>query len=297
MRAQYWKQDILEDKPEYTWKQAVTRFINESQHKRSLRTDIGHFRILDPYFSKYTLNQLNKSTIDEFIASQTKRDISVATRNRYLALLRSVLNKAYKDWEWIEKAPHIRLDKESNHVIRWITKNEAYRLLSILPRHLSILAQFALETGLRQSNVLGLKWEWIDMANRYICIPAEYSKNNRPLQILLSDKPFLNFSAIEILRQQLGNHHEYAFSYRSRPMVSINNTNFKKYLKKAGIENFRWHDLRHTWASWHIQQGTSLPVLQQLGGWSSYSMVLRYAHLSHHAIRQMIEPGILNTGT
>lgn len=56
-------------------------------------------------------------------------------------------------------------------------------------------------------------------------------------------------------------------------------------LKRAGIDNFRWHDLRHTWASWHVQNGTSLQELQQLGGWSSFEMVLRYAHLSGDALR------------
>ena len=55
---------------------------------------------------------------------------------------------------------------------------------------------------------------------------------------------------------------------------------FRKALKDCKIVNFRWHDLRHTWASWHIQSGTSLQELQQLGGWSSFVMVLRYAHLS-----------------
>lgn len=58
-----------------------------------------------------------------------------------------------------------------------------------------------------------------------------------------------------------------------------------KALKRAGIDNFRWHDLRHTWASWHVQNGTSLQELQQLGGWSSFEMVLRYAHLSGDHLR------------
>ena len=55
-------------------------------------------------------------------------------------------------------------------------------------------------------------------------------------------------------------------------------------MKRAGISDFRWHDLRHTWASWHVQNGTPLEVLMQLGGWNSYEMVLRYAHLSQSHI-------------
>ena len=60
----------------------------------------------------------------------------------------------------------------------------------------------------------------------------------------------------------------------------MNNTAWKGALKRAGIENFRWHDLRHTWASWHVQAGTPLYELQQLGGWECAEMVKRYAHLA-----------------
>jgi integrase len=60
---------------------------------------------------------------------------------------------------------------------------------------------------------------------------------------------------------------------------------WKNALERAGIENFRWHDLRHTWASWHVQNGTCLQELLFLGGWSSFEMVLRYAHLSSDHLR------------
>jgi integrase len=62
-----------------------------------------------------------------------------------------------------------------------------------------------------------------------------------------------------------------------------------KALERAGISDFRWHDLRHTWASWHVQNGTPLHELQQLGGWSTYEMVLRYAHLSSEHLRTAAE--------
>ncbi|BET97624.1 hypothetical protein TCT1_25450 [Xenorhabdus sp. TCT-1] len=58
------------------------------------------------------------------------------------------------------------------------------------------------------------------------------------------------------------------------------NTSFRTALKRAGIENFRFHDLRHTWASWLIQKGVQLSVLQEMGGWESIEMVRRYAHLT-----------------
>lgn len=63
------------------------------------------------------------------------------------------------------------------------------------------------------------------------------------------------------------------------PIKQVATKAWKKALKRAGIENFRWHDLRHTWASWHVQQGTPLHVLQELGGWESAEMARRYAHL------------------
>lgn len=65
-----------------------------------------------------------------------------------------------------------------------------------------------------------------------------------------------------------------------RDKSQANTQAWRKVLVKAGIENFRWHDLRHTWASWHVQNGTPLNVLQELGGWESTDMVRRYAHLS-----------------
>jgi integrase len=70
---------------------------------------------------------------------------------------------------------------------------------------------------------------------------------------------------------------------------ACNTKAWKKALKRAGIINFRWHDLRLTWASWHVQNGTTLQELQQLGGWASYEMVLRYAHLSSAHLKEAAE--------
>jgi integrase len=69
----------------------------------------------------------------------------------------------------------------------------------------------------------------------------------------------------------------------------VNTKAWKAALKRAGIENFRWHDLRHTWASWHAQAGTPLHVLQELGGWETTEMVRRYAHLGGDQLAEYAE--------
>lgn len=95
----------------------------------------------------------------------------------------------------------------------------------------------------------------------------------------------LNKTAIEILESRMGLHPQLVFSYEGNRIIQCSTKAWRKALKQAGIEHFRWHDLRHTWASWHVQNGTSLQELQQLGGWASFEMVLRYAHLSGDHLR------------
>ena len=84
-------------------------------------------------------------------------------------------------------------------------------------------------------------------------------------------------AALAVLQKQVGKHDEWVFPYRGGPIVQPANTAWLDALEKANLKNFRWHDLRHTWASWHVQNGTPLPVLMELGAWKDLKMVLRYA--------------------
>ena len=90
----------------------------------------------------------------------------------------------------------------------------------------------------------------------------------------------LSAAAVVVLRGQIGKHSTHVFSYRGNPVRQVNTKAWRQALLRAGIAEFRWHDLRHTWASWHAQAGTPLHVLQELGGWECVEMVRKYAHLS-----------------
>lgn len=90
----------------------------------------------------------------------------------------------------------------------------------------------------------------------------------------------MNLTAIEILNAQRGNHQHYVFVKNGKPLGGISSKVWKKALAKADISNFRWHDLRHIWASWLVQSGVPLMELKEMGGWESIEMVQRYAHLA-----------------
>ena len=136
------------------------------------------------------------------------------------------------------------------------------------------MALFALMTGIRESNLRLLRWDQVDLERSHAWIEASDSKNKRPINVPL------NQDALAILHRRRNDHERYVFVYDGHPVVDCSTAAWYKAVKRAKLVPLRWHDLRHTWASWHVQQGTPLPVLQQLGGWSSYSMVLRYAHLA-----------------
>jgi integrase len=143
--------------------------------------------------------------------------------------------------------------------------------------------EFALHTGLRESNIAQLEWSEIDFARCHAHIPAAKSKSGKAIAVPLNAK------VIDILEKQKGKHAKFVFSYRGHPIKQFNTRAWRNALKKTGIQDFRWHDLRHTWASWHIQTGTSLQELQQLGGWASFEMVLRYAHFSSDHLKRAAE--------
>lgn len=270
-------------KPQRTWVEAETRWLQEMKHKRTILQDIERFEYLQGFFQNLCLKDITKDRIREVILAKEKDNVKPSTINRYLSLIRAVLNKAYKEWDWLASVPYIKSRPENNERIRWITQSEANRLLQELPDHLCLLAEFSLQTGARRSNALNVRWTDIDLNRRIWTIQADDSKNGYIHTVPLNNK------AIEVLRKCYNRHKEFVFVYEGNPIRECNTEAFKKALIRAGIVDFTWHDLRHTWASWHVQQGTSLLELQKLGGWRSIKMVFRYAHLCPNHLMKAAE--------
>lgn len=272
--AERWRIDKLGEKPRRSWKEAVTRWLKESSHKASIADSRSALRWLDQHLADLMLDEITREKIDAITEHRLNDGVSNATVNRTLEVLRAVLRRARDEWEWIDKVPKVRMLEEEKHRIRWLTKEESELLLSELPEHLAEMVRFSLATGLRQRNVTQLEWSQVNLEDRVAWIHPDQAKARKAISVPL------NAAAVLVLRRQQGKHPSYVFTYRGNPVKQVRTKAWTKALERAGITDFRWHDLRHTWASWHVQQGTPLHVLQELGGWETADMVKRYAHLN-----------------
>lgn len=283
LKAELWKVARLGNKPDRVWEETVMRWLNETTHKATHEKDKAHLRWLDSYLRGITLTAISRDAIDRLTRARLAEGVSNATVNRMLEVLRAILRKAATEWEWIDHIPNIRMLPEPKRRIRWITRDEADRLIAELPEHLAAMVRFSLSTGLRQRNVVALQWTQVDLKRRIAWIHPDQAKARQGIAVPL------NAEAIVVLRQQQGKHLSRVFTYQGRPVKQVNTAAWKKALARAGITDFRWHDLRHTWASWHVQAGTPLNVLQELGGWESASMVRRYAHFAADHLAEYAE--------
>ena len=283
LSARLWDESRLGVKPSHTWNEAVLRWLTERQYKTTVKEDKAHLRWVDKYLGNVELHTINRDLIDRITAERIADGVSNATVNRLLEVVRAILRKAVYEWEWLDRHPKIRLLPVPKRRVRWLTHDEAEKLLAELPSHLSAMARFSLETGLRKSNVTGLQWSQVDLERRTAWIHPDQAKARKAIAVPLSAR------AVIVLREQVGKHPLQVFTYEGSPVRQVNTKAWRSALQRAGIKDFRWHDLRHTWASWHVQAGTPLHALQELGGWETVEMVRKYAHLSSEHLAAYVD--------
>jgi integrase len=278
LKAERWERSKLGVKQRRTWQDAVVKFLEETSHKRTHARDKSILRWLDTYLGDKYLDEIDRAVVDHIKATRAKL-ATQSTANRYLAVIRTVLRKACHEWEWVERVPKVSLYREKEGRIRSLTQAEFATLMQELPPHLADMALFSVATGLRQGNVRLLEWAEVNLELRHAWITADKHKNGQPHAVPLND------AAIDVLKRQIGKHEQYVFTYQGNPIANVSTKAWWAALERAGIDNFRWHDLRHTFATWHRQAGTPTHELQRLGGWKTLSMVERYAHVAPEGLQ------------
>lgn len=256
-----------------TWGDAVMLWVGAATRSES---ELLSLRKFARHFKDCALTEVDRDSLQKALAFCK----TAGTYNRYRSMIQAVLNRA-KDEGWVRDVP--QLPTRTNKKVKprkWLTHEQWEKLYAELPAHMKPMAEFSIETGLRQANVLGLTWDRTDLARKLVWIEGEETKAGKPISVPLSDR------ALEILEAQKGAHATHVFVFRGRPIKKVKSA-FQLACLRAGVghitkenkyQGFTWHGFRHTWATWHVQNGTPLEVLQKLGAWSDLRMVMTYAH-------------------
>lgn len=257
----------------------LTRYLDETKRLlkshyavtsvlATVRAELGHKRLID----------LNGPDVHGYVQARLNKGIKPATINHELSVISAAVNHAVRKWgvnianpvryQWLKTGP-LRL--------RYLEKHEAKLLLDHAHKLRPDLANFirlAINTGCRKTELLLLKWSDVNIERRYMLLRPENTKGNKR-RILP-----LNAGAIQALTQQKQEiKTEWVFARQNGERVKTFNWLFRKAARQAGIEDFRIHDLRHTFASWLVSEGVELVKVRDLLGHSSIKMTERYAHL------------------
>lgn len=281
LKAGAWREVQLKES-QATWPQAVVSWLQSTTHKDRSGVE-EKLRWLHPHLAGRSLREIDRRVLYALRDAKLAEGVRPATVNRHLAVVSAVLNHAHKRG-WLDSVPPIPKMKEPKGKERWLTLDEAETLLAALramPRsgHVADMVEFGLFTGLREANICGLEWERV--TDTHCWIPE--TKSGKALRVPLASR------AREVLDRWRGRDERWVFVYRGKRLYKVGKTILPKVCADLGWHDVSFHTMRHSWASWHAQAGTPLAMIQKLGGWSSYQMVQRYAHLAPDTADQFAE--------
>lgn len=269
-------------KPRRTYDEMMTRFFEEhlpTMKPGAAQRYIVSARSLNPHFRGHYLDQLTKGSIADFVSARRK-EVTDATIRRDLACLSSALSCAVR-WDWTEHNVMRSLDKraikEARPRIRWLTRGEYGKILAKASSAMLPIVTLLVETGMRLGELLALEWRDVNLDRREIYLHGPRTKTGSSRTVPLSDE------AIATLRT-LPRHLTCPLVLFTKPGNGYLVTGISRRLQRlhalAGVKDFRAHDYRHTFASWHLQRGGRIERLQAILGHSRIEQTMKYAHLA-----------------
>ncbi len=260
---------------------------DQAQQLRWWKTEIGSYALAD--VSPSLLAECRDKLGHEITKRSKPR--SPASVVRYLAALSHVFTTAVKEWGWMEDNPmrKVTKPKESRGRVRFLSEDERPRLLKACHEsrnpYLYSVVVLALSTGMRQAEIMGLTWDDVDL-NRGRAILHE-TKNNERRAVAITGHALELLKELSKVRRIDSN---FLFPSKGNRRKPINlRAPWEAALKRAEVEDFRFHDLRHTAASYLAMNGASLAEIAEVLGHKTLEMVKRYAHLSEGHTASVVE--------
>jgi len=269
-------------RPKRTFRQAATKYLNESQHKRRIADEATHLRQLDPFIGNLLVEGVHMGTLQPFIEARRRDGIKTKSINLALGVVRHILNLAASEWldennmTWLLSPPKIKLlrvdDARLPYPLSW---DEQACLFRELPGHLKRMSLFKVNTGCREQEVCGLRWDWEvpvpELETSIFIIPAVHVKNGDDRLVVL------NQVARSVVAEARGKHAEYVFTFQDHPVTAMNNSAWQSARVRAGLPQVRVHDLKHTFGRRLRAAGVSFEDRQDLLGHKSGRITTHYS--------------------
>ncbi len=255
--------------------------------KRSWKSDYYYLSAnLIPYFGEYLISKITCLFIDQYVVKRCEDGVQKSTINRELACLRKMFNKAI-DWDYLEENPcrkEMFFSEKDNLKERVLSTEEERRLFESCSDHLRPILITAIQTGMRKSEILNLKWENVDFERKEIKV--RNSKSGNPRFIPINEELSLILSRHKMMKGRT----IYVFTNLNtgKALTDVKKA-FNGACRRADIKGFRFHDLRHTFASRLVQRGVDLITVKDLLGHSSVKITERYTHSNYEQKRSAVE--------
>lgn len=288
------KQEVLEGRDptaakrikKHTFGELAEIYLAWAERQRSHRIKKGHIGLMVEYFGDCQLNSFTTYALERYQNELLKQNKAHATVNRRLATLKHMFTKA-ADWEMVgenslKRIRKVKMLKESNRRLRYLTEEEGCSLINNCARNLKPIVITALNTGMRKEEILSLKWDNVDMRNGFILL--EDTKNGERREVPINKT--LQTTLSKIIRHI---NSPYVFKNANGKRFMDIRGAFNKALKLSGIKDFKFHDLRHTFASRLVMGGIDIVTVKEILGHKTLAMTMRYAHLAPNHKKESVK--------
>ncbi|MEQ1845347.1 MAG: tyrosine-type recombinase/integrase [Nitrospira sp.] len=288
--------ETLEEKTR-TFDELMERYLTEHAARKSQpRHYRGYAKSLTAFFGGRTLAEITPKLIVEYKNRRYAAGLKPASINRELANLKKAFNLAVREWEWCRENPvsKVSMERENNKRDRWLSFEEEAQLLQACAPWLHDLVTFALHTGMRMGEILELSWQGVDFIRRTVMVFRSKNGERRTIPV--------NETVLYLIKQKAKGRHlslikqvdvsgDFVFSSKTGTALESGHLRraFRLALSKAKIEDFHFHDLRHTFATRLVQAGVDIYKVQRLLGHKSPIMTQRYAHHYPESLRDGVE--------
>ena len=249
-----------------------------------MRESFGNKRLRE--FTYQLVEQFQTDLMAKQQEKKSFQHLKPATVNKGIGILKAMLKKAV-DWSLLDESIHKTISKvkhlpENNKRLRYLTTEEAASLVSQCDQHLKPVVTFALNTGCRLGEILSLKWDQVDLKHGFILLDITKTDSRREIPINATLK-----GVLQGLTRRLDVPYVFFEPTTGKPFQRLKRS-FPTALKRAGIRDFKFHDLRHTFASHLVMSGIDITTVSRLLGHKSLTMTLRYAHLApNHVVKAL----------